>query len=71
MAPNPFDYFTIQTTIAAYCIALDTKDFDKLLETFAPDVEAVFPVLGREPIKDARTLARTIEKRYLRVWLKD
>ena len=70
MAPNPFDYFAIQNTIAAYCIALDTKDFDKLLEIFAPDVEAVFPVLGRETIRDARMLASTIEKRYLRLWLK-
>lgn len=66
MAPNPFDYFAIQNTIARYCIALDTKNFDLLLDVFAPDVQAIFPVLGKEPITDAATLANTIKARYSR-----
>lgn len=62
MAPNPFDYFAIQNTIARYCIALDNKNLDLLADIFAPDVHAKFPVLGKE-INDVVTLAQTIEKR--------
>ena len=63
MAPNPFDYFAIQNTIARYCIVLDTKNFDLLADVFAPDVHVTFPVLGREPITDVATLANTIKSR--------
>ena len=64
MAPNPFDYFAIQNTIARYCVALDNKDFDLLADILAPDVHAKFPVLGAD-IHDAATLAQMIKKKYL------
>lgn len=67
MAPNPFDYFAIQNTIARYCIALDNKNFDLLSDIFAADVHATFPVLGAEPIKDVATLARIIQTRSSRI----
>lgn len=64
MAPNPIDYFAIQNTIARYCIALDTKNFDLLVsDVFAPDVHASFPVLGTEPITSSTELASIIKTR--------
>lgn len=33
------NYEAIRNTIALYCIALDTKDFDLLEQVFTPDVE--------------------------------
>lgn len=55
--PNPYDYEAIRNTIALYCIALDTKDFDLLDQVFTADVETVYPFGGKrtgvKDIKDA------------------
>lgn len=41
---NPVDYLAIKNTIARYCIALDSKDW-QLLKTsvFHPDIQGDFP----------------------------
>ena len=56
------DYEDIRNVIARYCIALDTKDFDKLDMVFTENVETVYPFggerLGIPDIKEA------IKKRY-------
>ncbi|KAF2499782.1 hypothetical protein BU16DRAFT_524231 [Lophium mytilinum] len=43
---NPRDHFAIQNVIAQYCVALDTKDFERLTEVFTTDVDAVYPFPG-------------------------
>lgn len=56
------DYEAIRNTVALYCIALDTKDFDLLDEVFTADVETVYPFGGkRKGIKDIKG---AIQKRY-------
>lgn len=44
---NPLDYEAIRNTIALYCVALDTKDFDLLDQVFTADVETVYPFGGK------------------------
>ena len=39
---RPLDYVEIQNTIARYCVALDTKDFDLLKDVFTTDVSGNF-----------------------------
>ena len=55
--PTFQDYEDIRNVIALYCIALDTRDFDKLDKVFTEDVETVYPFGGRRvgipDIKDA------------------
>lgn len=64
MAPNPFDYFEIQNTIARYCIAIDTKNFDLLQDVFSDDVQAKYPF---NEFQSRQALAQAIEKRLLKV----
>lgn len=63
MSPaNPLDYEAIRNTIALYCIALDTKDFELLDKVFTADVETVYPFGGkRNGVADIKA---AIEKRY-------
>lgn len=58
---NPIDYFAIQNTLARYCIALDTKDFDLFDQVFTTDVDAIYPF--RSPMHGAQELAAAIKKR--------
>lgn len=37
------DRFAIQNTIARYCLALDSKDWKLLEQTFTDDVEGDYP----------------------------
>jgi hypothetical protein len=62
MAPNAIDYIAIQNTIARYCHALDTKDFDVLDEVFAKDVEAIYPIRKAKGVDEIKA---AIEKRYI------
>lgn len=67
MAPNrqisPIDYELIRNTIALYCIALDTKDFDLFNKIFLEDVVTVYPFGGqRRGVDDIKA---AIEKRYV------
>ncbi|EME38398.1 hypothetical protein DOTSEDRAFT_57502 [Dothistroma septosporum NZE10] len=57
---NPIDYFAIRNTIATYCIALDTKDFQLLRHVFVEDVDAVYPFWQ---IKGVQNVADAIQKR--------
>jgi len=53
----------IRNTIALYCIALDTKQFDLLGDkVFTKDVEAVYPFDGKA-INGVDALAKRIEER--------
>jgi len=53
MAPNALDYITIQNTIARYCLALDSKDFNLLKQVFTDDVDTVYPFGGsRKGVQD-------------------
>lgn len=61
MAPNPFDFEAIRNTIALYCIALDTKDFQLLDNVFVPDLEAKYPFGGG--FHDRQALADAIKHR--------
>ncbi|KAK3704796.1 hypothetical protein LTR37_013627 [Vermiconidia calcicola] len=61
MTPNPIDYFAIQNTIARYCIALDTKNFDLLREVFTKDVNTIYPFRGE--INGVKNVADAIKKR--------
>nr|POE87751.1 hypothetical protein CFP56_10980 [Quercus suber] len=61
MAPNAFDYIAIQNTLARYCIALDTKDFDLLKQVFVDDVETIYPFKGS--IRGVQNVADAIKKR--------
>jgi len=61
--PTPHE--AIRNTIALYCIALDTKDFDILRqEVFTQGVEAVYPFDGKA-IEGVDALAKRIEERYV------
>lgn len=60
--PNAVDYVAIRNTIARYCIALDTKDFDLLKQVFTPDVDSKYPFKGS--IKGVQNVADAIQKRY-------
>jgi len=58
---NPHE--AIRNTIALYCIALDTKQFDLLEQgVFTTDVEAVYPFDGKV-IRGVAALAKRIEER--------
>ena len=61
MSPNPLDYVAIQNTLARYCIALDTKDFDLLRQVFTKDVDTIYPFRG--PIKGVDAVADAIKER--------
>lgn len=58
---NPIDYEVIRNTIARYCIALDTKDFDLLNEVFVEDLEAKYPFGGG--FNQRAALANAIQNR--------
>ena len=58
---NPLDYVAIQNTLARYCLALDTKDFDLLKQVFTEDVDTFYPFRG--PIKGVENVAAAIKKR--------
>ncbi|KAK4498998.1 hypothetical protein PRZ48_009510 [Zasmidium cellare] len=45
--PNPIDYFAIRNTIATYCVALDTQDWELLRKVFTEDVDATYPFSGQ------------------------
>lgn len=58
---SPLDYEAIRNTLALYCIALDTKDFELLDQVFTADVETIYPFGGsRRGVQDIKT---AIEKR--------
>ena len=61
MAPNFNDYLAIQNTIASYCIALDTKDFDRLRDVFTPEVKTIYPFKGE--INGVQNVADAIKQR--------
>lgn len=62
MAPNPFDYITIQNTLARYTIALDTKDFALLKQVFTEDCDTIYPFGGQ--IQGVQNVADAIQNRY-------
>lgn len=52
---NCIDYEAIRNTIALYCIALDTKDFDLLGQVFTSDVQTIYPFGGeRTGVQDIK-----------------
>lgn len=61
---NPLDYNAIRNTIARYCIALDSKDWE-LLRTavFTPDVQADFPF--NHDMRGIDFIAQTIQGRLV------
>ena len=59
---NTIDYFAIQNTIAKYCLALDTKNFDSLQHVFTSDVDTIYPFGGQR--KGVQSVADAIQKRY-------
>ena len=59
---NPLDYISIQNTIARYCLALDSKDFDLLKQVFTEDVDAIYPFRNQQ-IKGVQNVADAIKKR--------
>jgi len=62
MAPNALDYIAIQNTIARYCLALDSKNFDLLKQVFTDDVDTVYPFGGQR--KGVQVIIDAINKRY-------
>jgi len=63
VAPTPHE--AIRNTIALYCIALDTKQWNILSqEVFTQNVEAVYPFDGKA-IHGVEALAKRIEERYV------
>lgn len=56
------DYIEIKNTIARYCFALDSKDFDLLDKVFTSDVDAKFPFSSG--FKGLENVKAAIEKRY-------
>lgn len=61
MPATPFDYIAIQNTLARYCIALDTKDFELLRQVFTDDAGAIYPFTGQ--VKGVQTMIDSISKR--------
>jgi len=60
---NAFDYIAIQNTIARYCMALDSKDFNLLTQVFTGDVDAVYPFGGH--IKSVQKVTEAIQRRFV------
>lgn len=58
---HALDHFAIQNTIARYCIALDTKNFDLLEDVFTKDVHAKYPF--REAMTGCETVSQAIQGR--------
>lgn len=59
---NPIDYFAIRNTIAKYCVALDTQDWQLLRQVFTEDVDANYPFGGQ--IKGVQKVADAIKNRW-------
>lgn len=59
--PTPLDHFAIQNTIARYCIALDTKNFDLFSDVFTADVAADYPFTDR--LQGIPAIAKAIQAR--------
>lgn len=55
------DSINIRNTIARYCIALDSKDFDLLVHVFTEDVQAKFPF--GDALTSREAVAAALEKR--------
>jgi len=56
------DHIAIQNTIARYCVALDTKDWDLLTSSiFTEDVLADYPF--NKTMSDVKTVANAIKNR--------
>lgn len=55
------DFINIRNTIARYCIALDSKDFDLLAHVFTEDVQAKFPF--GDVLTSREAVAAALEKR--------
>ena len=64
---RPFDYVEIQNTIARYCVALDTKDFNLLKDVFTADVSGNYPF--NNGLKGVAAVSKAIQKRYVPVLL--
>lgn len=58
---RPLDYIEIQNTIARYCVALDTKDFDLLKDVFTVDVSGNYPF--NNGLKGVAAVSKAIQKR--------
>ncbi|KAK3063231.1 hypothetical protein LTS18_002067 [Coniosporium uncinatum] len=58
----PLDHVAIQNTIARYCVALDTKDWELLSSSvFTKDVSADYPF--NKTMSDVKTVANAIKNR--------
>lgn len=60
---NATDYVAIGNTLARYCVALDTKNWELLHQVFTDDVDAKYPFPGGE-MKGVAAVAGAIRKRY-------
>ena len=60
---RPLDYVEIQNTIARYCVALDTKEFDLLKDVFTVDVSGNYPF--NNGLKGVAAVSKAIQKRYV------
>ncbi|KAF2810137.1 uncharacterized protein BDZ99DRAFT_305394 [Mytilinidion resinicola] len=63
---NPLDYFAIQNVISRYCVALDSKEFERLAEVFTTDVDATYPFPGGD-LKGIEALESKIRARLGKV----